>query len=817
VTLIKFEKEKVMRTRNRTTKLSAKVVAPAALLAWVLATLLPAAVQAQSPPPRVAVERDQVTITSQEVTQQFRVEVFSPGGEQVFDSGFVAGQPVSWDMKDSQERLVPEGVYVVLLSATNANGKVRKMIEQVIVWRKSVEKSAKAQADAQPSAVADQPTPKAIQDSAGTPGKIAKWIAADTLGDSVITEDASKIGITSLTPMATLHVDSPQPRISLADGTNAGTLLQTSGGKGGDANGSATGGEGADISLLAGNGGDAPLGTSGGGGNITIQAGSPGTGPTLGQTGRVLIAPFVGRVGIGTVSPNEKLTVEGNIQINGNGNGLKFSDNTVQTSAGMTAVATNATLAGDGTAGAPLGVPDQGIDTVQLKDGGVTDQKIAAGQVVKSLNTLKDDVTLAEGDNITITPNGNTLTIAATSQGLNSVSHNATLNGDGTNANPLAVSVPLSLSGSSNGGILSVTNGGTGPAITTAGAINTNSHYSIGGSRVLSVAGMNNLFAGVSAGANIAEFGSRNAFVGNEAGEFNTVGSDNSFFGFQAGKNNLHDFNSFFGSQTGRDNTEGTGNSFFGAEAGRSNTTGSSNAFFGMFAGRFNVTGSTNSFFGAGAGNENTEGGGNTFVGSGAGSANTTADSNSFFGRSAGQSNTTANLNSFFGHQAGWKNTTGDTNSFFGEQAGRDNLTGLGNTFLGYHAGFFNSSGNRNVFVGRDTGITNTTGQNNTFIGASSDGAAGLSNATAIGFRAKVEQNNSLVLGSISGVNGANATAQVGIGTTTPQARLQVNQGDIYIGSPGQGIILKSPNGNTCRKMTINNAGNPVSTAVPCP
>ena len=37
--------------------------------------------------------------------------------------------------------------------------------------------------------------------------------------------------------------------------------------------------------------------------------------------------------------------------------------------------------------------------------------KIAAGAVVTSLNGLKDNVTLAAGSGVTVTPNGNTLTI----------------------------------------------------------------------------------------------------------------------------------------------------------------------------------------------------------------------------------------------------------------------------------------------------------------------------------------------------------------------------------------------------------------------
>lgn len=65
----------------------------------------------------------------------------------------------------------------------------------------------------------------------------------------------------------------------------------------------------------------------------------------------------------------------------------------------------------------PAAIPDAAVTTQKLADGAVTGGKIAAGQVVKSLNTLRDDVTLAAGSNVSITPNGNTLTISATPGG----------------------------------------------------------------------------------------------------------------------------------------------------------------------------------------------------------------------------------------------------------------------------------------------------------------------------------------------------------------------------------------------------------------
>lgn len=51
---------------------------------------------------------------------------------------------------------------------------------------------------------------------------------------------------------------------------------------------------------------------------------------------------------------------------------------------------------------------------------------VANGSVVKSLNTLKDNVTLAAGANVTISPSGNTLTISSTGPGGNVWSLNGT-------------------------------------------------------------------------------------------------------------------------------------------------------------------------------------------------------------------------------------------------------------------------------------------------------------------------------------------------------------------------------------------------------
>jgi len=370
----------------------------------------------------------------------------------------------------------------------------------------------------------------------------------------------------------------------------------------------------------------------------------------------------------------------------------------------------------------------------------------------------------------------------------------------------------------------------------TGNIVSATTQYNIGASRMLSNAGTNNTFVGINAGQNNAgssntfvgtgagvtnTSGAGNAFFGNAAGLSNTTGGGNAFFGNGAGLLNTTGLNNaFFGAQAGQSDTTGTSNSFFGYQAGFSTTTSGNNSFFGTFAGLFNSTGTNNTFVGMNAGRANTTSSSNAFFGSGAGQANTGAQ-NSFFGRSAGQANTGGASNSFFGFNAGLANTTGGNNSFFGQNAGAANTTGLHNSFFGDSAGaantasfnaffgdsaglgntggaanaFFgrgaglsNTSGASNSFLGFNAGLSNVTGDHNTMVGVSADlGSGNLTNATAMGANAQVTQSNSLVLGSINGVNGATADTSVGIGTTSPtSARLQV-EGGVGVGIYGHG------------------------------
>ena len=314
-----------------------------------------------------------------------------------------------------------------------------------------------------------------------------------------------------------------------------------------------------------------------------------------------------------------------------------------------------------------------------------------------------------------------------------------------------------------------ISGNGTAGGTLSANIVNAATQYNLNGNRILSNAGISNLFVGASTGA-ANTTGKENAFFGQLAGLENTTGSANAFFGDSAGRfnstgekntftgsgaglfNTTGSQNAFFGTDAGRVNTTGFLNAFFGENAGRGNTTGNTNAFFGNAAGKANTTASQNAFFGWSAGEVNTTGDHNSFFGALAGSSNTMGANNSFFGAATGAGNTTANDNSFFGYFAGLTTNIGTLNAFFGRSAGQFNTTGSQNVFLGGYAGQANTQGSGNTALGAAAGNSIITGSNNTLIGKGTDVSTGaLTYATAIGSDAVVTASNTIVLGRSGG------------------------------------------------------------------
>lgn len=283
-----------------------------------------------------------------------------------------------------------------------------------------------------------------------------------------------------------------------------------------------------------------------------------------------------------------------------------------------------------------------------------------------------------------------------------------------------------------------------------------------------------NLFIGALGGSYIST-GANNVACGDLALTFNTEGNYNSSFGHAALYfNSTGNYNSAFGAQSLQENTTGSANSAFGLSALTKNSSGSNNTAIGRSALYYNTTGSDNTASGQIALFSNTIGSSNTASGAQALYHNTTLNNNTAVGYGAlnsqsfssgtspGNSNNTA-----VGYQALYSNQPTSISN------------GINNTALGYQAGQTTVVAN-----------ANTSGYNNTFIGANSGPgtATQLTNATAIGYNAKVSQSNSLALGGTGSY-----AVKVGIGTETPGQTLDVVGSATVSGSitAGNSIRLK--------------------------
>lgn len=203
------------------------------------------------------------------------------------------------------------------------------------------------------------------------------------------------------------------------------------------------------------------------------------------------------------------------------------------------------------------------------------------------------------------------------------------------------------------------------------------------------------------------------------------------------------------------------------------------NTFVGFGAGNFTMTGPNNTAIGQDALHANTSGSSNTAVGVSALLFNTQGINNTAVGESAMFGSTSGSQNTAVGLSAMGGATTGHDNTAIGIDAlGFDSVTGAFNTAVGESALGVTTGGSYNTGVGYAAGPAQTginQGNHN--------------NTTAIGAFAQAGADNSMVLGSINGINGATADTRVGIGTTIPSTTLDVKGNNTY-----QPLLVESPN-----------------------
>lgn len=346
--------------------------------------------------------------------------------------------------------------------------------------------------------------------------------------------------------------------------------------------------------------------------------------------------------------------------------------------------------------------------------------------------------------------------------------------------------------------------------------------------------GVGNTGLGTDAGFSLGAGSNYNTFLGYHLGgaaspitvQDNVIIGAEGFAAFQSGANNnvaigknplysntTGNYNVVVGKAAMFANTSGSDNAIVGGRSFEQNTTGFSNVGLGKFSGYANTTGYQNIAIGQEAFFQNTTGIQNVAIGSFALNAST-ASGLTAVGHGALRKNTTGTGNVGLGWIPAFENTTGSNNLAIGTESSYSNQTGSNNIGLGYRALYNNLSfsnigigtrsgisingysntvigdsvmtsattANLNVAIGSNAGSTITTGGQNTFLGAKADATTGsgtITNATAIGYRAKVGASNSVVLGG----TGADAV-NVGINTTTPQYKLDIDASTGAAGNP---------------------------------
>ena len=333
-----------------------------------------------------------------------------------------------------------------------------------------------------------------------------------------------------------------------------------------------------------------------------------------GFTGSILYADGAGKVGVNTITPNEALTVVGNLSATG-------------------------TLS---------------LSTVQIRTRPTANVFIGDSTTGNNTNTGNHNFVFGLSAGNALTDGSNNVFIGACAGRLTTGGLLYGIIPIGINNNFLGNAAGFSNTTGRDNNFFGCN---AGRCNTTGGS---NNFFGCNAGLSNTTGGFNNFF-GCNAGR-CNTTGGFNNFLGRNAGYSNTTGSNNNFLGNQAGI--LGNLGTAVGSR----------NSFFGAYAGVGSAffatvSASNNSFFGVGAGRAITNGCNNNIFGYNAGCANTTGNCNNFIGDFVGRNNTTGNSNNFLGNDAGCCNTTGNSNLFLGNSAGGFNRVGSNNIFIGNNA----------------------------------------------------------------------------------------------------------------------------------------------------
>ncbi|MEO8147579.1 MAG: tail fiber domain-containing protein [Bacteroidia bacterium] len=474
-----------------------------------------------------------------------------------------------------------------------------------------------------------------------------------------------------------------------------------------------------------------------------------------------------GNVGIGTITPTQKLEVNGTVY--STAGGFKFPDGTTQTTAisagtfanlglsNLSATSINQSLKPNTDNSKDLGASSLGWKDIYMKGkiflgtnafikntGGICIGPMAGNSSTGSYNifignnagytntTGASNVFLGfDVGSSTTTGGGNTF-IGDAAGYTNTTGSNNTLIGNGANLGSVSLTNATAIGNgtyvnASNSLILgNNVNVGIGTSLPVfkldvkGGSINTDSVYRIGGNTVLSVKGTANTFVGSNSGY-YNTTGSGNTATGTEALYANTTGTQNLATGFFSLHNNTTGGYNIGVGNYSLNNNNGSYNNATGYQSMYTNISGSYNIANGMQALYSNTAGMRNSSSGAYSMFYNSTGSNNIATGSAALYHNTTGNSNVAVGTAALYNNTVGGNMVAIGDSALFNQTVnaldGYGNTAIGAKSLISNTTGDANTAIGESTMHANTTGGFNTAIGFHTMYENITGYSNTGIG----------------------------------------------------------------------------------------------------
>ena len=223
----------------------------------------------------IIIEREQVRFTAQNTVAQLQLQVFDQAGELVHDSGAVSGQELTWVLQQAGEKPVKSGLYAYALSVHKVGSETPQVRRGHFIVDRAKDRDAQTDrlwittqndsgvgteltvarnesvtiAGANPTSEeqAVGQTNGAARDGEGelgnartqvapalqgqgTAGRIAKFVSATSVGDSVMTELNGNVGVGTTNPTSKIEVAAQdglkingyQPFLTLQDSNSGG-------------------------------------------------------------------------------------------------------------------------------------------------------------------------------------------------------------------------------------------------------------------------------------------------------------------------------------------------------------------------------------------------------------------------------------------------------------------------------------------------------------------------------------------------------------------------------------------------------------------